>query len=286
MRARLEAESYSLGAIDWMLVCGSGMGAGIMGPPDEGGLGLEIEWSAPLTELGLPSPSVAGHGSSLIVGRLEGPEGTRRICVQSGRIHPYEGHDAGLCTGALGAVLGGYCDREAAGLVLTCAVGGIDPDLSVGELVVLRDHVNLFGPTPLRGPCFVGMSEAYDQELRSRIALVGRDLASKDGLREAVYAHARGPQYETPAEVAALRALGGSVVGMSTTYEAILAAAHGVPACGIGTVTNVAGAVGLSHDEVQVAADEARAQLGALLVRLLGTSPPRRRASLLEPHTG
>ncbi len=263
VRAALEQKLGALEPVDWMVVCGSGMGRDLVGD-GPGGLGLEITAKVGLAELGLPAPSVAGHGQSLVWGRL----GEARVCLQTGRIHPYEGHDIRVCTAALAAVLQG----GAKGMLLTCAVGGIDPSLHAGQLVSLRDQMNLFGPTPLVGANFVDCSQIYHPVLRAQLA----DAAAAEGetLPEVVYAHARGPQYETPAEVAALRSLGGQIVGMSTTYEGILGAAHRVPACGMGLVTNVAAAVGLSHEEVQELANAARERLGAVARGLLAR-PPR-----------
>lgn len=266
LRARLQAESWWAkawqGGVDWMIVGGSGIGRPLVESGDHS-LGLEIRFELPLSELGCPAPSVAGHGSSLVFGELpatsENP--AVRVCVQTGRIHPYEGPSAAVATAPLGAVLG-LGTRK---LLLTCAVGGIDPALRTGEIVSLRDQIALFGPTPLRGPAFVDCSNIYAAELRASL----RALMGSSELREVIYAHARGPQYETPAEVAALRSLGGQVVGMSTTYEAILAAAHGVPTCGLGVVTNAAGSEALSHLEVQAESARARSQLASLIRSLL-----------------
>ena len=183
------------------------------------------------------------------------------MCVQTGRIHPYEGHPASLATAPLGAVLSIGAKR----LLLTCAVGGINPALRVGTIVSLRDQIGLFGPTPLRGAAFVDCSDIYSAKLRAQLQ---RAVGDTD-LPEVVYAHARGPQYETPAEVAALRLLGGDVVGMSTTYEAMLAAAHGTPTCGLGVVTNAAGSEALSHLEVQEESARARGRLSTLIRTLL-----------------
>jgi purine-nucleoside phosphorylase len=150
-------------------------------------------------------------------------------------------------------------------------LGGIDPKLRTGEIVSLRDQIGLFGPTPLRGAAFVDCSNIYAAELRARLqTLVAKSAAE---LAEVIYAHARGPQYETPAEVAALRSLGGQVVGMSTTYEAILAAAHQTPTCGLGVVTNAAGSEALSHLEVQAESSRARGRLAGLIRSLLKSRP-------------
>ncbi|MEZ4426372.1 MAG: purine-nucleoside phosphorylase [Nannocystaceae bacterium] len=252
--------------VDWALICGSGIGAGIDRSIEEGGIGLQVEGSATLAELGLPVPEVKGHGAALVFGRV----GEQRVCVQTGRIHPYEGHHVRVCTAALGAMLG----AGARGVVLTCAVGAINTVLGTGELVSLRDQINLFGPTPLIGPDFVDCGAMYSPHLRERIASLAASIPSiGDPLREVVYIHARGPQYETPAETHALRRLGGDVVGMSTTYEAIRAVAGHATLCGIGVVTNVAGKSGLTHAEVAERGEAARGRLAALLSALLRTSP-------------
>lgn len=250
------------GPIDWAVVAGSGLGVGFVAA--EGGLGLAIEGDLPLAELGLPAPSVAGHGNRLVWGKI----GARRVCVQTGRLHPYEGHPLGVCTAPLAAMLA----NGARGVVLTFAAGGLDPGLNTGELVILRDQMALFGPSPLVGPQFVDCSQMYSPHLRRRLQALHPGLGP-GGLREVVYAHARGPQYETLAETEALRRLGGDVVGMSTTYEAVFCAAHKVALAGFGVVTNTAGATGLSHVEVQQRSDEARGELAGILGRLLAGAP-------------
>jgi purine-nucleoside phosphorylase len=286
LRQRLSAAWTNL---DWMIIGGSGIGTPLV-EAGEHSLGLTIQHNIPLADLGLPAPSVAGHGSSLVFGELAGDDGRIvRVCVQTGRIHPYEGHSAAVVTAPLGAVLRLGVKQ----LLLTCAVGGINPKLRTGTIVSLRDQVALFGPTPLRGSAFVDCSDIYASALRAKLRALelssrpgdradssrpgdradssrpGDRADSDPGLPEVVYAHARGPQYETPAEVAALRVLGGDVVGMSTTYEAILAAAHRVPTCGLGVVTNAAGSEALSHLEVQQESARARGRLSKLIRALL-----------------
>ncbi|NVB36884.1 purine-nucleoside phosphorylase [Pseudenhygromyxa sp. WMMC2535] len=254
---------FAAGPVDWMIVGGSGIGKPLVEDQGEHALGLEIRERVALADLELPVPSVAGHGTELVFGELAREGGAPlRVCVQTGRIHPYEGHPASVSAAPLGAVLTLGCAR----LLLTSAVGGIDPKLRTGAIVSYRDQFNLFGPTPLRGPAFVGCSNLYDRTLRAQLRALAEDPSQ---LPEVVYGHARGPQYESPAEVAALRSLGCDVVGMSTTYEAVLAAAHGVPTCGLGLVTNAAGADDLSHEEVFVESNKARGRLAALVRGLL-----------------
>lgn len=244
----------------WVVIAGSGVGRGMLG---EAGIGLDEADRVELSELGLPKPTVEGHGQAMVWGTV----GSTSVLVQTGRVHPYEGHDATLCTAALRGAFEAGAER----LALTCAVGSLRTDLLPGTLVSLRDQMNLFGPTPLRGPQFIDCSQLYHPELRAAL----QDIVGKRGetLPEVVYAHARGPQYETPTEVTALRSLGGDVVGMSTTYEAILAAAHGARACGIGVVTNTAGVEGLSHEEVGQRSNEAVGRLSAILRALLTAEP-------------
>ena len=268
LRRRLSQAPVDLlsewGGVDWVIIGGSGIGVPLV-EQGEHSLGLSIRLQISLAELGLPAPSVAGHGSALVFGEL--PVGDRppiRVCVQTGRIHPYEGHSAAIVTAPLGAVLA----LGSKHVLLTCAVGGINPALRTGAIVSLRDQIALFGPTPLRGAAFVDCSDIYSKALRARLRALVDDSAS---LPEVIYAHARGPQYETPAEVAGLRLLGGDVVGMSTTYEAILAAAHGVPTCGLGVVTNAAGSEALSHLEVQQESARARGRLATLIRALITT---------------
>lgn len=254
------AAHVSRETLDWLVICGSGMGVGLVGPD---GVGLEIEQTVPLTSLGLPAPSVEGHGHALVFGRV----GDCGVCFQTGRLHPYEGQSVAVCTAAMDAVLA----RWKPGVLLTCAVGALDPALHAGQLVSLRDQIGLFGPTPLVGARFVDCSRIYRPELRARLQTAAQ--AQSESLPEVVYIHARGPQYETPAETEALRRLGGDIVGMSTTYEGILAAAHDVPACGVGVVTNVAGAQDLSHEEVQDRSAAARKRLARLLASVLSGRP-------------
>lgn len=257
------AKTLDQAPVDWVVVGGSGIGAAF-GDGDNLPAGIELEARFALGELGLPTPNVLGHSKSLLFTRING----QRVVLQTGRIHPYEGHDVRVCTAAIDTVL----EKGAKALLLTCAVGAANPALKAGQLVCLRDQIGLWGPTALVGPRFIDCGEIYKASLRSLIAQRAKVLGMP-ALQEVVYAHARGPSFETPAEVKALHMLGADVVGMSTTYEAVLGAAHQTPVAGIGLVTNTAGASGLSHEEVQAQGEASRVEILKLMVDLLGQAP-------------
>jgi purine-nucleoside phosphorylase len=218
---------------------------------------------------GFPTPSVQGHAGRLWLGEL----GQTAAAVFRGRVHHYEGHPLPLA--ALPA-------RVAAGLgaraiVLTAAVGSLDPSLGPGTIVVLRDHLNLMGTNALRGwrfpdgtPAFVDLSQVYDPELADA-AIEAAELAGDDGpipAARGVYAALQGPSYETPAETEYLRRVGATVVGMSVVPEAVAAHALGLRVLGLSFVTNVAGA-SVSHEEVLDASHAAARRVGRVLARLL-----------------
>ena len=190
-----------------------------------------------------------------------------------GRVHYYEGHDLPTVVLPVRALIAAGC----ATLVITNASGGINTSLRPGELVILSDHLNLVGDSPLRGandervgPRFPDMTDAYDADLRSLAAAAGADLDLR--LRECVYAGSPGPAYETPAEVRMLRALGADLAGMSTVPEVIAARHMGARVLGLSCVTNLAAGVTgekLSHAEVTETAARVRDTFIALLDRIL-----------------
>ncbi len=187
-----------------------------------------------------PASTVHGHSGRLLIGDLEG----QTVLVQQGRAHFYEGYSAAQITlpvrvmQALGI----------ATLVVTNAAGGLNPDYAAGDLMLIRDHLNLpglAGSNPLRGPNddsagprFPDMTYPYDVALR-RLA---QDVAAEEGvpLREGVYAFVGGPSYETPAELRLLRTVGADAVGMSTVPEVVVARHGGMRVLGISTITNIA----------------------------------------------
>jgi purine-nucleoside phosphorylase len=209
---------------------------------------------------------VTGHAGVLICGEVAGVP----VVVFSGRGHRYQGVSSldAAYPARLAAALG--CEV----LVVTNAAGGIDPELNVGDVVLLSDQINLTGDSPLvgwpgpeGGVPFVPMRDAYDPRLRE----LARDAAAHEGmtLTDGVYAGLLGPAFETPAEVRYLRAVGADVVGMSTVPEVIAARALGLRVLGFSLVTNAAAGEGLSHTEVLEAGERARVALAGLLVAIL-----------------
>jgi purine-nucleoside phosphorylase len=213
---------------------------------------------------GFHVPTVVGHKGELVAGRLAG----RDVIIQSGRFHMYEGYsaDEAVLPVRLFAALG--IDT----LVVTNAAGGINRRYGPGTIMLIRDHLNLTGRTPLLGAALPGeerfpdMTVAYDLDLRDRAVA----LAEAQGipLEQGVYAGLLGPSYETPAEVAYLERIGADAVGMSTVMEVITARARGLRVAGFSTVTNAAAGYSgapLSHAEVMEVAAQVGERLGVLI---------------------
>src|SRR5690349_4644838 len=206
---------------------------------------------------GLPGfvpPAVEGHGGTVRTLAV----GDRRVLVLLGRTHGYEGHP-------VEAVVHGVRTAAAAGcrtVVLTNAAGGIREGMSVGQPVLISDHLNLTARSPLVGPRFTDLTDLYSVRLRK----LAREI--DPSLEEGVYAGLPGPHFETPAEIRMLRTLGADLVGMSTVLEAIAARAEGVEVFGLSLVTNLAaGMTGqpLDHEEVLAAGRAAATRMGTLL---------------------
>ena len=238
---------------DVALVMGSGW------VPAADALGA-AETEVSVTDLpGFLPPAVAGHA-----GRVRSLQvGSQRVMVLLGRTHLYEGR-------GVDSVVHGVRVAAAAGcrtVVLTNAAGGVRDGLSVGEPVLVSDHLNLTGCSPLVGARFVDLVDLYSARLRALVQAVDPTLV------EGVYAALPGPHYETPAEVRMLRGLGADLVGMSTALEAIAARAEGMEVLGVSLVTNLAaGMTGekLNHAEVLEAGKSSAARVGTLLAQVLG----------------
>ena len=213
--------------------------------------------------------TVAGHPSKLVLGRVGGVP----VAVLQGRIHYYEGHDPADVVFPLRVL----AKLGARGLLLTNAAGGIRPSFRPGDLMIIRDHINLTGTNPLRGvnderlgPRFPDMSAAYDPALQDTIA-AALEAIGRPPLR-GVYAGLAGPSYETPAEIRMLATLGADAVGMSTVSEAICARQMGLRLAGISCITNLAAGLSerpLDHREVIETGEKVKSDLLRLLELVL-----------------
>jgi purine-nucleoside phosphorylase len=244
------------------------LGSGLGGLADELVAPVEI----PYSEIpGWPVSTAAGHVGKLALGTLGGEP----IAVMCGRAHLYEGISADRV--AFGVRVLGRLGIRA--LVVTNAAGGINTDYSPGLLVLISDHVNLQGASALVGtndeaigPRFPDMSDAYDPELRRHARAAAARLGIDVG--EGVYAAWLGPQFETPAEIRFMRAVGGDLAGMSTVQEVITARHMGIRVLGISVVTNMAAGVlpeKIDHEVVLEVGAAASGSLTALLRELVPT---------------
>jgi purine-nucleoside phosphorylase len=256
--ARL-AERTGQAAHDAAVVLGSGwaQAADALGP------GTEVA----LADLGgFPPPTVPGHVPVVRSVRAGG----LRVLVFLGRTHLYEGHPVATVVHGVRTAVAAGCQV----VVLTNAAGGIRAGYRTGQPVLISDHLNLTGRSPLTGPPppdgypsrFTDLTDLYSRRLRA----LARD--ADPALAEGVYAGLPGPHYETPAEIRMLRALGADLVGMSTALEAIAAHHLGAEVLAISLVTNLAAGLApteLDHAEVTAAGQAAAARMGALLAGIV-----------------
>ena len=224
-------------------------------------------WISALDALGAPThefsaeeivgflpPTVEGHSGKVRSYKI----GDLRVLVFLGRTHLYEGK-------GIEPVVHGVRTAVKAGckvIILTNACGGINTAYRVGQPVIIRDHISLTAISPLIGAHFVDLTDLYSKRLRAIVK------AEDGSLEEGVYAHWRGPTYETPAEIIMMRTMGADLVGMSTVPEAIAAHALGSEVLALSLVTNAAAGVTgekLNHEEVMIAGKAAAARMGALL---------------------
>lgn len=237
----------------WGIVLGSGLG----GLTEQ----LREEAVVPYAELeGVPVSRVPGHAGQFVFGSL----GTTPVVVAQGRVHLYEGWSAREVTAAVRWM----AERGVQHLVLTNAAGSLNPDFPPGSWMILRDHLNLTGTSPLSGsPHFLDMTEVYSRRLRDRFAKAASVTGSV--LLQGVYAGLPGPEYETPAEVRMLRTLGADAAGMSTVLEAIHAHALGIEVVAFSCLTNWGAGLGdspLTHAEVLAVGARAADDLARLLI--------------------
>jgi len=224
------------------------------------------EVEMPLAELGgFKQPSVKGHEPSVRYIK----KGQRRVLLYLGRIHLFEGYDPHSVTHGVRTAIAAGCRA----VVLTNAAGGINASYRVGQPVLISDHINLTGRSPLWGPLpervpsrFTDLTEVYSRRLRD----LAREL--DPSLAEGVYAGVPGPHFETPAEIRMLRTAGADLVGMSTVMEAIAARHLGAEVLGISMISNPAAGlsdVPIDHQDVLAATGAQAAQVGTLLSELL-----------------
>lgn len=242
------AERTGVDAHDVAVVLGSGWApaASQLGDPTA---------VVPMAELpGFTPPSAQGHGGQVLSLRV----GPHRVLVLLGRVHAYEGHDLRHVVHPVRTA----CAAGVHTVVLTNAAGGLRPEFTVGQPVLISDHLNLTARSPLVGAQFVDLVDAYSPRLRE----IAREIDPT--LADGVYAGLPGPHYETPAEIRMLRTLGADLVGMSTVHETIAARGAGAQVLGMSLVTNLAaGMTGepLSHKEVLEAGRQSATRMGSLL---------------------
>ncbi|MCP5053582.1 MAG: purine-nucleoside phosphorylase [bacterium] len=213
--------------------------------------------------------SVKGHAGRLVMGKIQG----RPVAVMQGRYHFYEGHHITEVVFPVRVL----CGLGIKKLLLTNASGGINRLLEAGDLMIIRDHINMMGTNPLigenderLGPRFPDMSNVYDEELAEITARGMREMGL--GVKKGVYLALTGPSYETPAEVKMLGVLGADAVGMSTVPEAIVACQMGVRVAGISCVCNLAAGISktpLSHKEVTETANRVKEPFKKLLTGII-----------------
>jgi purine-nucleoside phosphorylase len=231
-----------------------------------------VEYAAAIVYAAIPPFGTvrgAGHAGRLVLGKV----GAMPVAVLQGRYHYYEGHDIDDVVFPV-RMLGKLGCRS---LLLTNAAGGIGRDLRPGDLMIIRDHINLMGINPLRGgnderlgPRFPDMSAVYDPAFQDVIAAAQKELGLE--AKRGVYLALSGPSYETPAEIRMLAALGADAVGMSTVPEAVCARHMGLRVAGISCITNLAAGISaqpLSHKEVTETAERVKNDFIRLLERVI-----------------
>jgi len=249
------------------LVLGSGLGAFAKT--------LEKPTAIPYREIPhFPVSTAIGHSGELVVGLSRGVP----VAVMAGRVHFYEGYRMDQVVFPV-RVLGRFGVKT---LILTNAAGSVNVDFKPGELMLIRDHINLMGTNPMIGPNeedlglrFFDLTEAYDARLRE----LAEKSCAKAGVtvRKGVYLALSGPSYETPAEIRMLRTLGADAVGMSTVPEVIAARHMGIRVLGLSCITNMAAGVSerkLDHREVLEVAENVKAGLLDVLGRIIQEAAP------------
>ncbi|WP_437584379.1 purine-nucleoside phosphorylase [Paramicrobacterium sp. CJ85] len=221
----------------------------------------ETTATIPATEIaGFSKPALEGHVGTIRSVLL--PSGKRALVIGA-RTHYYEGHGVRRVVHSVRTAAA----TGATTMILTNGAGGIKESWTPGTPVLISDHINLTGDSPLEGATFVDLTDLYSSRLRE----VARSI--DPSLDDGVYCQFRGPHYETPAEVQMAKTIGGHIVGMSTALEAIAARQAGMEILGMSLITNLAAgiqATPLSHEEVIEAGRAAEAKISDLLARIVG----------------
>jgi purine-nucleoside phosphorylase len=248
---------------DLAIVLGSGLGALAEGTEAKSGVAM------PFTDLPeFPAQTVAGHGGKLVFCELEG----RRVVLQAGRFHYYEGHAMPIVTAPMRL----YGRLGVKAVLHTNAAGALNKAHAVGDLMAITDHINFTGTNPLigsniaPGPRFPDMTQAYDESLRKQLHTAAHALGQK--LQDGIYIGVSGPCYESPAEIRAFRAWGADAVGMSTVPEVIVARHEGMRVAGISCLCNMGAGMlpqPLTHEEVLAAGAAAAHKFEALVRRFV-----------------
>ena len=215
---------------------------------------LDSQASYEYSEIGLVSPTAPTHNGKLFIGGV----GEKSVAVFAGRLHPYEG--LSFCETV--ATVEKAAEFGVKTLIVTNAAGGVNFDYTPGDLMLMSDHIKLVKDTPFEGSDFIDMTDAYAPRLRN----IAKEVDSE--VKEGVYFYMHGPQFETPAEIRAIQALGGDAVGMSTVAEVIKARALGMEVLGISCITNYAAGVcaeGLSAHDVEKVAQKSSNRLCRLI---------------------
>lgn len=218
-----------------------------------------------------PVSTVNGHAGELVYGHIN----YTPVLVMNGRAHYYEGYDMDKITFPIRV----FEKLGVKNIILTNAAGGINLNYIPGDFMIINDHINLSGVSPLRGknqdefgPRFPDMTNVYDKKIINIIYDICREIALP--IYEGVYAYLQGPSFETPAEIKMLRAMGADAVGMSTVPEAIVARHCGLRVCGISCITNMAAGIlnrELSHEEVKETADKVQDQFVMIIQKLVAS---------------
>lgn len=233
---------------------------------------IKIEKSIAYSEIpNFPVSTVEGHQGRLIFGHIKG----KAVMAMQGRFHYYEGYNMKEVTFPVRVMK----QMGIKNLIVSNASGGLNPFFAVGDIMIIEDHINMFGDNPLLGknnpelgPRFPDMSQPYKRELIQR----AHAIAKKEGieLKQGVYVGTSGPTFETPAEYKYFRIIGGDAVGMSTVPEVIVARHAGISCFGVSIITDsgVPGQiVEISHEEVQEVAAAAEPKMTKVIAELIAT---------------